>query len=296
MRGPARRHLACFTGGRARAPRSPRRADRDGATIPNSRDSGWTGGDHLKGNALWIAYAAGDDSARDTLLAGHLGLVHFVAHQIFRNLSGGGDFDELLSAGTLGLIGALESFDIARGLAFSTFATPRIRGAILDELRREDHVSRSVRRKARELAVAREQLTGALGRTPDDRELATRLDVDVPRIWQWKSDIEGATQVSLERPPMHRDGDSPSPGETLSDGAPTIEDLLTHEQEVAILGEALLTLTEQERTVLTLCFYEELRLNEIATVLGVTESRVSQVRTKALARLRALMASRILAA
>ena len=89
-------------------------------------------------NAMWTAYAAGDSNARDALLREHLGLVHFVARQVFRKLSTEADLDDLLGAGTLGLIGALESFDRARGLAFSTFAAPRIRGSILDDLRRQD--------------------------------------------------------------------------------------------------------------------------------------------------------------
>ena len=243
----------------------------------------------MKANGLWTAFAAGDISARGALLTEHLGLVHFVARQIFRNLSSEADFDELLSAGTLGLIGALESFDRGRGLAFSTFAAPRIRGAILDELRRQDHVSRSVRRKAREIGAAREELMRTLGRPPADEEIATQLNIDLARVWRWQSDIEGAVSVSLDRTASDGDGQSAAPGDTLFDEGPAIDELLNHEQEVDLLKQALLDLNAQERTVLTLCYYEELKLHEIATVLGVTESRVSQIRTKALARLRARM-------
>lgn len=246
-------------------------------------------------NSLWNAFAEGDAGARDALLAEHMGLVHFVARQLSRKLSSEADFDELLSAGTLGLIGAMESFDRARGLAFSTFAAPRIRGAILDELRRQDHVTRSVRRKARELGAAREELARALGRAPADRELAIRLNMDIPKVWRWESEIEGAVMVSLERSTGNEHDGFSAPAEILFDASPPIDQVLDEEECVALLADALMELGEQDRTVLTLSYYEGLKLHEIAAVLGVTESRVSQIRTKALARLRGAMAPRLAA-
>lgn len=247
----------------------------------------------MNSSELWTAFAAGDSSARDALVAEHLGLVHFVARQIFRTLSSEAEFEELLSAGTLGLIGAFESFDRTRGLAFSTFAAPRIRGSILDELRRQDHVSRSVRRKARELGAAGAELTRVLGRPPVDGELAAELDVDVAQVWRWRTEIEGVATVSLDRASADSDGRAVTLADTLADEQPSIDELLNHEQEVAQLKLALLALNEQERTVLSLCYYEELKLHEIATVLEVTESRVSQIRTRALGRLRAAMQQRV---
>jgi len=245
--------------------------------------------------AMWTAYAAGNSEARDALLRQHLGLVHFVARQVFRKLSTEADFDDLLGAGTLGLIGALESFDQNRGLAFSTFAAPRIRGSILDDLRRLDHVSRSVRRKARELAAARAELARTLGRPHVDRELAIRLDLDIPRLWRWESEVEGAMMVSLDRMPGDRDDEAPALTDTLFADGPTIEDVLEREEQVALLAQALAGLNGQEQTVLTLSYYEGLKLHEIATVLGVTESRVSQIRTKALAKLRSEISPRLAA-
>ena len=249
----------------------------------------------MDANSLWKAYAAGDDDAREALLAEHLGLVHFVARQLARSLSSDADFDELLGAATLGLIGAMESFDVSRGLAFSTFAAPRIRGAILDELRRQDHASRSVRRKARQLGAAREDLARTLGRQPADRELAIHLGLDIPRVWRWETEIEGAMLVSLERSPADDADRFAAPGDSLFDESASIDEILDQEERVALLAHALAELNEQERTVLTLSYYEELKLHQIATVLGVTESRVSQIRTKALARLRAAMAPRLAA-
>ncbi|HEX2780515.1 MAG TPA: FliA/WhiG family RNA polymerase sigma factor [Gemmatimonadaceae bacterium] len=246
----------------------------------------------MDASELWTAYAAGDADARERLLDAHLGLVHFVARRILRNLSSEADFDELLSAGTLGLVAALESFDASRGHAFSTFAAPRIRGAILDELRRQDHVPRSIRRKTRDIGGVQEKLMRTLGRVPDDREVATELNVDLPTLWRWQSEIEGAVLVPLEGTPNAR-GETPAPAPAAAlfdEMAVSAEDRLIQEQEVVALKDALRCLNEQERTVVSLYYYEELNLREIATVLEVTESRISQIRTKALAKLRVAVA------
>lgn len=238
---------------------------------------------------IWRAVADGDEAARERLLNEHLGLVHFVARQVARGISVEADFDELVSAGTIGLMNALGSFDSGRGLAFSTFAAPRIRGAILDELRRQDHVPRSVRRKARDLGNAREALTRALGRIPDERELADHLGVDLDTLWRWQGEVECSVHLPLDRPAT--DNGAPSPSDVLFDEDERgIEDLLTHEQEVEILRDAIMELKEQERTVLALYYFEELKLHEIAKVLELTESRVSQIRSKAISRLRTRMA------
>ena len=250
--------------------------------------------DHTNGShhaALWRALAEGDAAARDALLVEHLNLVHHVARQLARTLSTRTDLDELVSAGTIGLMEALEGFDPTRGLAFSTFAVPRIRGAILDELRRLDHVPRSVRRKTRDIAGAREALTRVLGRAPEDRELAEHLAVDLETLWRWQSDVQSAVQISLDRATADSHEHAPAPAEFLAEDAhAAIEDDLTLSQEGAILRRAVLRLTERERTVLSLYYYEELKLHEIAAVLELTESRVSQIRTKALGKLRAELA------
>jgi RNA polymerase sigma factor FliA len=238
--------------------------------------------------SLWRALATGDAAARDTLLREHLGLVHHVARQMSRTLAVKADFDELVSSGTMGLMSALDAFDVDRGLAFSTFAAPRIRGAILDELRRQDHVPRSIRRKTREIGQARETLGRVMGRTPTDKEVAQHLGVDVDTLWRWQADVEGAHHIPLDRNPHEQDATTPAPMDTLADEESTgIDDLLNHEQEVHHLRDAILRLKEQERIVLSLYYFEEMKLHEIATVLKLTESRVSQIRSKALSKLRA---------
>ncbi len=238
-------------------------------------------------HTLWDSFKQGSESARTNLLQEHLGLVHHVARQMSRTLAVRADFDELVSAGTIGLMTALEGFDPSRGLAFSTFAAPRIRGAILDELRKQDHVPRSIRRKTREISAARETLMRVLGRLPDDDELCEHLGVDRATLWRWQADVEGAHHIPLDRAPGERESHAPAPIEVLTTNEDSeVEDAINHEQEVHFLKDAILRLKEQERIVLSLYYFEELKLHEIAKVLELTESRVSQIRSKALGKLR----------
>ncbi len=235
----------------------------------------------------WRACAHGDPGARDMLLQENLNLVHHVARQLSRALAAQADLEELVSCGTLGLIDALDAFDPDRGLAFSTFAVPRIRGAILDELRRQDHVPRSVRRKTRQIAQARETLNRIFGRVATDDELAEHLGIDLATLWRWQADTESAVQISLSESPDDPAGPINAAMDAIvRDDIEGADEEITRQQEFSIVSEAIQGLKEQERTVLALYYFEELKLHEIASVLGLTESRVSQIRAKALSRLR----------
>ena len=240
----------------------------------------------MDSRSRWAATASGDDSARDALLLENLNLVHHVARQLSKSLAVEADFDELVSAGTMGLMTAVKSFDARRGLAFSTFAVPRIRGSILDELRRQDHVPRSVRRKARDISRAREQLMRQLGRMPEDSEMASALGTDVHTLWRWQSEVEGSVHLSLTATAGEDGSTVPTRAEFLSNDEESADERLSREDEVALLRDAILRLNDQERTVLSLYYFEELKSADIAEVLGISESRVSQIRSKALGRLR----------
>ena len=223
---------------------------------------------------------------RDALLTQHLGLVHHVARQLANRLSTAAELDELVGAGTVGLIQAVDSFDRGRGLSFSTYAVPRIRGAILDELRKQDHVPRNVRRRTREMSRARESLAAALRRAPTVDEMSRVLQVPTEMLRKWELDAEGAMVCSLDQP-MRSEPSGVTLGDTMTDDrVASLDDALTHEQEVEQLKIAIASLKEQERTVLALNFFEELKLQEIATVLGLSVCRISQIRTAALAKLR----------
>src|SRR3954454_5101143 len=137
-------------------------------------------------------------AARDAVLRQHLGLVYHVAKQLTRARANEVELDDLVSAGTLGLIDAFEHFDTSRGLAFSTFAAPRIRGAILDELRRLDRVPRSVRRKTRQIESASNALAISLVRRPGHAELAEGLGIDLETLWRWQTERESTQVVSMD--------------------------------------------------------------------------------------------------
>ncbi|MGQ0765825.1 MAG: sigma-70 family RNA polymerase sigma factor [Gemmatimonadota bacterium] len=230
--------------------------------------------------------------ARRQMVGEHLGLVYHVARQLCRARQMDVEVDELVSAGTLGLIEAWNNFDTSRGLAFSTFAAPRIRGAMLDELRRQDHVPRSVRRRTRELNAATESLTRQLGRNPDQDQLARAMNIDLGTLFRWQYEGDASRFIPLERPAEATPAGSRIPIEHLiASTGDEVDERLATAQEISRLRDALLDLPEQERSVLSLYYFEELKLSEIAAMTGVSESRVSQIRARAISRLRTALRS-----
>ena len=211
--------------------------------------------------------------------------MYFVARRVARGLNDEFEFDELVSAGTLGLMNAMDNFEPERGLAFSTFAAPRIRGSILDEIRRLDFAPRSIRRKVRDIGAATESLSRELGERPTDAQTAARLAVDLETFWRWQSEIQAAVQLPLDGDRGPDDSGPPQSGFAAMD-EPSPDDVLASDEETVLLRNALAGLRERERVVLSLYYFEDLNLQEIATVLSRTESRVSQIRSEALAHLR----------
>ncbi len=242
--------------------------------------------------SLWQAYQDhGDVGARDQLISEHLRLVYHVAWQVMRSCPQDVEFDELLSAGTIGLMNAIENFDPSRGLAFSTLAAPRIRGAILDDLRKRDVVPRSVRRKQRKVSQARESLMHMLHRNPKPEETASELGIELDEYWRWRQDTEHCQPLSLDQPRHPDDGGSVTVEEFTADQeGEDPDEILNQSEEIQILRDEILKLKRQERLVLSLYYFEGLKLHEIASVLGVTESRISQIRSKAIKDLRKRLA------
>jgi RNA polymerase sigma factor FliA len=237
--------------------------------------------------ADWRRYRrTGDVDARNRLVVRHMPLVYHFAGRMRARTGGALDPDELVSAGMVGLLGAVTSFDPDRGYRFSTYAAARIRGAMLDELRRRDLAPRSVRRRERQMERAARRLAQDLDRRPDPPELARVLGVDMQTLWRWKWDVDRSRPVSLSR--VAAPGDARMAGlerEPVQEGE-GVEDRLTREAEVRRLRQELACLKERERLVIELYDMGALTLREIAARLGVTESRVSQIRTRALSRLR----------
>jgi RNA polymerase sigma factor for flagellar operon FliA len=236
--------------------------------------------------ALWDRYRSSADEDIRRELAGHyVSLVHFVARQMATKTSAV-EYGELVGAGALGLLAALKCYDPDRGYAFTTYAVRRIRGAMLDELRSRDWMPRSSRARSRRLAAARARLQGMLLRAPSATEIARELGLDLDASWRWCDELDApapdavapAEQVVETRAPAYRDD-----FEAAEEGSP--ERQLLVKEEKARVRAAILVLPEREQQVLALCYYEEMTLQQVATVLGVTESRISQIRKQALGRL-----------
>lgn len=227
----------------------------------------------------------------DRLVSENLGLVYDVARKLTRSSGVGPERDDLISAGVQGLIQAARSYDPERGLAFSTLAVTRVRGAMLDEMRRWDHTPRSVRKKERHIKQAEARLWAQLGRGPTAAELAEEMEVSEAEVHAWIMDVSRHTEESLDQAHASKldDGRGLSVLDVVADDGPDASELLDKQQSVEILKECIGALPEREARVLALYYYEELRLREIAQLLEVTESRVSQIRHGALKKLRIMM-------
>ena len=216
----------------------------------------------------------------DELVRSHLPLVGHLVREMLSRLPSHVSREDLVSAGMAALAMAAQNYDPERGIPFGGFATTRIRGALLDELRGLDWASRSVRSRARRLEAAQQQLTGTLGRTPSQAELAEALGVDVDEVKSVDEDVQRAVVLSLQ-------GFAAGTAEDLvPERAAGPEDLLVHREKVGYLHNAIAALPDRLRRVVEAYFFEELPMADIAAEFNVTESRVSQLRAEALVLLR----------
>jgi RNA polymerase sigma factor for flagellar operon FliA len=246
---------------------------------------------------LWTRYKDdADEQARERLVLAYSPLVKFVAGRMSSGLPAHIEEADLISYGLLGLIGAIERFDLSREIKFETFAVARIKGSIIDELRSLDWVPRSVRAKAREIENMHSKLERELGRVPTDDEVAGALGVSNDDFQDSLMQISNSSIVALDELWTVSDasGDQVSLLDTMSDpnavdparelGVSELKDRLAH---------AISRLPEREKLVVALYYYENLTLREIGEVLGVTESRVSQLHTKAVLRLKSRLQSEV---
>ncbi len=239
---------------------------------------------------LWRAYrSTGDRRLRDRLILTYAPLVKFVAGRLGAGLPQHVDEQDLVSYGLLGLIGAIERFDPEREIKFETYAISRIRGAIIDELRSLDWVPRSVRTRAREIERAMAELERTLMRAPTDEEVSAKLGISTDELETALAEISRTSIAAIDDLWTPQTGGDPiAVIDTIADAtAPNPEFSLEETESKEALAEAIARLPEREKMVVTLYYYEELTLREIGEVLGVTESRVSQLHTKAVLRLKA---------
>ncbi|HKQ16912.1 MAG TPA: RNA polymerase sigma factor WhiG [Solirubrobacterales bacterium] len=226
----------------------------------------------------------GDERARERLVVAYSPLVKYVAGRMASGLPSHVEEGDLISYGLIGLIGSIERYDLERDIKFETYAVARIRGAIIDELRSLDWVPRSVRAKARDVEKAHSQLENKLGRAPNEEEMADKLGVSVDDFRTTLLEIANSSVLALDDlwTVSDPDGGQVSLLDTIRDpNAIDPEEAIDTVELKDRLADAIESLPDRERLVIALYYYEALTLREIGDVLGVTESRVSQLHTKA---------------
>jgi len=241
-------------------------------------------------NTLWQRYKEqGDIQAREELIIQYASLVKYVAGRLAISLPPNVQRDDLISYGIFGLIDAIEKFDHSRGIKFETYAIARIKGSIWDGLRAMDWVPYSVRQKAKELEKTYCILENRLGRAANDEEVCAAMQITLSQFRHMLAETSATSVLSLDEI-WRMEGDQSDPIrliDTIED--PNAEDptmLAEYEEMKGILTDAIGKLPERERMVIALYYYEGLTLKEIGEVLGVSESRISQMHTKAILRLR----------
>lgn len=237
---------------------------------------------------LWKRYKADpSDFLRNRLIEHYMPLVKYTAERLFAKLPQNVELDDLTSAGVFGLMDAIEGFDLARGVKFETYCTTRVRGAILDELRAFDWVPRLVRTKAHKLEAALRKLEINLGREPNDKELASMLEIPLGDLDAMVKEASAVSIVSLsEKWP----GDDNDDGRTLRK-IDVLEDKrqtkpIEHAQRKDFLARVVSALGKKERDILLLYYFEDLTMREIGLTLDLSESRVCQLHTRIMDRLR----------
>jgi RNA polymerase sigma factor for flagellar operon FliA len=238
---------------------------------------------------LWLTYRQNrDPKIREAFIKQYAPLVKYVAGKVAVGMPHNVEFDDLVGFGVFGLLDAIDKFDPDKNVKFKTYAVTRIRGAIFDELRSIDWVPRSVRQKTREVEDAIGSLEAQLGRTATDQEIASAMGMDEAEYSKTIMKISGTSILSLHDVWFSGDeNDKVSIGDSIESPASLNPDVMVEKDEIRrVIVEAINELPDKEKKILVLYYYEDLTLKEIGQVLEVTESRVSQLHTKAILRLR----------
>jgi RNA polymerase sigma factor for flagellar operon FliA len=239
---------------------------------------------------LWIEYRRGrDPKIREVFVKKYAPLIKYVAGKVAVGMPHSVEFDDLVGFGVFGLLDAIDKFDPDKGVKFKTYAVTRIRGAIFDELRSIDWVPRSVRQKTKEVEEAIGSLEAQLGRTATDQEIAASLGMDEDEFSKIMIKISSTSILSLNDVWFSGDdNDKVTIEASIESPASLNPDIIVEKDEIRrVIINAINELPDKEKKILVLYYYEDLTLKEIGQVLEVTESRVSQLHTKAILRLRA---------
>ena len=232
------------------------------------------------------AYKNVDDLEKEELIKAYLPLVKRVVHRLSGRLPKDVDIREMLNSGIIGLVDALEKYDPKHETNFSTYAQFRIRGAILDSFRSQDWLPRSLRFKSHRIEVAYQKIEQKLGRPATDEEVAEALSISVEELQQLLGEVGSIIMLSFEELGFGHGEERFQADEFLTSNSQDPLYKLLSTEKVSLIARSLDRLPEKERLVISLYFYEELNLKEIGEILGVTESRASQIRSRALIRLK----------
>ena len=237
---------------------------------------------------LWSEYQKKPtQEIREQLILAYAQLVKLVAGRLSMYLGHNVEYDDLVSYGIFGLIDAIDKFDMGKNVKFETYASLRIRGAILDQIRKMDWIPRTVRQRQRKIDEAIKQVEMRTGKTASDEEIAVELGVSEEELVNWQSQLKVTNLVSLSE--FEEQGQEPTIEAANKNRFASPEEVIEEQELKQKLIESLELLTEKERRVIELYYYEDLTLKEISLVLEVSESRVSQLHTKALAKMRKKM-------
>ena len=216
---------------------------------------------------------------QEKIIIEYAGLVKLVAGRLSMYLGYNVEYDDLVGYGTFGLIDAIDKFDYSKGVKFETYASLRIRGAILDQIRKMDWIPRSIRQKQRKIDMAYQNLELKNGRMANDEEIAKELEISVDELETWQNQTKVTNIISLDE--FMEQGTESKAQQSLTAKFDQPDQVFEKQELKEILVKTLETLTEKEKKVIILYYYEELTLKEISRILEVSESRISQLHTKA---------------
>lgn len=237
---------------------------------------------------LWAEYAkSATPELREKIILEYAPLVKVVAGRLSMYLGYNVEYDDLVSYGIFGLIDAIDKFDSTKDVKFETYASLRIRGSILDQIRKMDWIPRTVRQRQKMISSAIADIESSTGKAATDEEIATALGISSEEYDTWQSQMKVTNIVSLDD--FMEQGSDVADNRGLSNQIERPEEHIEKEELKKVLGEALQLLTEKERKVIVLYYYEELTLKEISDILEVSESRVSQLHTKGLSKMKTKM-------
>lgn len=234
---------------------------------------------------LWEDYSKRRTSElQEKIIIEYASLVKLVAGRLSMYLGYNVEYDDLVGYGTFGLIDAIDKFDYTKGVKFETYASLRIRGAILDQIRKMDWIPRSIRQKQRKMDLAYQSLEIKYGRMANDEEVAHELEITVDELENWQNQTKITNIISLDE--FMEQGAESKVEQSLKANFDQPDRVMEKQELKELLVKALETLTEKEKKVIILYYYEELTLKEISRILEVSESRISQLHTKALQKMK----------